>query len=274
MPVVYLEKSDVGATLPTWLYCSTWMVYTAKQMGLTPYVHWPKVKNRSLIPFQDQDAFAKCPNMYEWWFRQPCWDQPSPPPRDMTWEWEHCPELGQHPIFSQSWPDLKEFYRTHLLFNDQTQRRIDALTHKYQIDFDRTIGLSWRGCDNVMDGRVRVDIAEYFPAIDAILASEPDMRIFATAEEQTVAERVQEKYGSRVFLIPEFYSAPYGSTGHSDYANPASGYEKGIQVCGMISVLSRCKHYIRNWSSQSCIVNFLSRGHVVNIRCGDLVRDV
>jgi hypothetical protein len=272
MPVVYLEKSDVGATLPTWLWCTLWMLYAAKGEGKTPYVHWPNHPHRCLVPFRDQEAFARQPNMFDWWFRQPCWDlQQGLPPRDETWEWEHCPHTGTHNIFAQPFADLKAFYQQHLLFQPEVESRIADLVAKYQIDQPNTIGVSWRGCDAVDDGRPRIPIEEYFPVLDGILDREPGLRIVATAEEHAVTDQIVARSPNTI-TIPEWFSAPPGYPKHSDYLNPASGYEKGIQVCGMIFVLSRCRHYVRNWSSQSCIVNFLSTGTVHHIRCTDLNR--
>lgn len=260
--VVYLEKSDTGATLSTWLYCAMWQLYTAEQMGYVGYVHWPQIWNRSLLPHQDPEMFAKCPNMFEWYFEQPCYKGSGVPPRTLAWEWEHCPEQGVHCLMGQPLSVIKDWYQKHLLFNPTVKARIEELVQKYSIDFNNTLGISWRGCDSVMDGRPRQPIETYFPHIDAILEKEPGLRIFATAEETTVTDKIQARYPS-AFTISEFFAAPWGYPGHSENVNPASGYERGIQTCGLISILSRCKHYIKNRSNMSCTAGYLSNGHIV-----------
>ena len=264
MKTVYIEKSDIYATLSTWLYCHVWMLYSAEKMGLLGYVNWPQKHMRSLQPHQDPVKFAECPNMFEWWFVQPFWKGPGVPPCDMVWQWEYCPETGAHCLMGQPLPIIQETYRRFVVFNPVVQARIDALVAKYSIDFDNTLGISWRGCDSVDDGRPRQPIEQYFPAIDAILEKEPGLRIFATAEETTVVDKIAARY-PQTFTISEFFSAPWGYKLHSEYINPVSGYERGVQTCGMISILSRCKHYVKNRSNMSCTAGYLSKGNVVCI---------
>lgn len=262
MKVVYLEKTDIYATLSTWFYCAMWQLYTAEKMGYIGYVNWPKQSHRSLEPHQDDAAFARCPNMFEWWCVQPSWKGPGVPPKDLMWYWENCHEQGAHPLMGQPLDVIQEWYRTHLIFNDAVVQRAEGLIAKYNIDFDNTFALSWRGCDSVDDGRPRQPIETYFPHMDKVLEKEPNLRIFATAEETTVVDKVKARY-PQTFEITEFFSAPWGYKQHSEYINPASGYERGMQTCCMIYILSRCKHYIKNRSNMSCTAGYLSKGNII-----------
>jgi len=269
---IYVEKTDIGATLGTWLYCAYQFLYAAEQgCGEKAYISWPNDPRRSLQPHQDPAMFAQCPNMYEWWFKQPFYD--TAPPRTETWVCEEGPpasrgggkRLGDFNIFQQPLQVIKDTYRRYLKFNDATQKRIDDLVVKYGIDFDNTIGVGWRGCDSYVDGRPRLPIEVYFPFIDDILAQEPNLKIFATAEETLVTDRIVSHYPGRVFTIPEIFSAPWGYKEHSEYVNPASGYERGVQTCQLIAILSRCKYLIKNRSSVSSTACWLSYGKSVNI---------
>jgi len=264
MKTVYLEKSDTGATLSTWYYCGMWQLYTAHQMGMRGYLHWPQVWNRSLIPHQDPAAFAACPNMYDWYCEQPDWSEPGMPPRDLTWEWETCPETGKHCLMTQPLWYIRAFFKESLRFNATVKARTAALVEKYKINFANTLAVSWRGCDSYTDGRPRMPIQTYYPFIDEILEKEPNLAIFATAEETTIVETLQQRY-PQVFTISEFFSAPLGYTGHSEYVNPASGYERGMQTCMLISVLAGCKYYVKNRSSMAGIASWLSDGHIVSL---------
>lgn len=262
--VVYIEKSDIYATLSTWLYCHVWQLYTAREMGLLGYVNWPQQHMRSLEPHQDQAMFAKCPNMFEWWFEQPFWKGPGVPPRDITWEWEHCPETGAHCLMGQPLATIKMEYQRLLIFNPEVKARVAELVAKYSIDFKNTFALSWRGCDSVDDGRPRQAIETYFPYMDAVLEKEPNLRIFATAEETTVVEKIMARYPN-AFTISEFFTAPWGYKHHSEYINPATGFERGMQTCCMISILSQCAHYIKNRSNMSCTAGYMSDGHIIHM---------
>lgn len=264
MDAVLLEKSDTGATLSTWLFCAMWQLYTAEKMGLSGYVNWPDKPNRSLLPHQDPEAFARCPNMFEWYFEQPkCKVYPGPSTHVM--EWERSPELGVHSFMSQPLPFIKEWYQSNLIFNADARAWADKLIAKYAIDFGKTIGVQWRGCDSVDDGRPRVPIEEYFPDLDAILEKEPGLRIFATAEETNVVDKILARY-PMAFTIPEFFSAPWGYKQHSEFINPVSGHERGMQTCGLLQLLSRCKHLVKNRSNMSYTASYLSNGNIVCIR--------
>jgi hypothetical protein len=264
--VVYLEKSDIAATLATWFYCCMWQAYTAEKMGLVGYIHWPKNPTeffgRSLRPHQDPVAFARQPNMYEWFCEQPSYTGKDVPPKTLIWEWEHCPELGEHNFMAEPLAVIKDWYHRKLIFNSVVKERVAALIIKYGINFDQTLAVTWRGCDSTDDGRPRMPIETYFPFIDAILEQEPNLHIFATAEETSVVDKVQARYPN-VFTIGEFFSAPWGYRQHSEYINPASGYERGIQACCLMSVLSKCKHLVKNRSSVGMVASWLSDGNIV-----------
>lgn len=261
-PVVYLEKSDIWATLSTWFYCCFWQLYSAEMMGKIGYVHWPNRQNRCLDPHRDAAAFQRCPNMFEWYCEQPHWTEPGIPPCSETWLWENCPEQGVHPLMDQPLKVMRDYFHRNLRFNAAVQARVAELVAKYQIDFNNTLAITWRGCDSTDDGRPRMPIETYFPFVDAILEAEPGLRIFATAEETTIVERIQQRYPN-VFTINEFWSAPFGYRLHSEYTNPASGYERGMQTCCMISILSKCKHYVKNRSSMGLVAGWLSDGNIV-----------
>jgi hypothetical protein len=258
MNSVYLEKTDIGATLATWIYCSMQMLYYADNIGLKGYISWPP--NRSLQPHQDQAAWARCPNMYEWWFKQPYFD--SAPPRGETWIAELA-GVGPRNLFFQPLDAIKQYYRDHVVFNAEVKSRVDMAAVKYG-NLDRAIGVSWRGCDSTDDGRPRLPIEVYYPFIDDILAEDPGLKILATAEEATVVDKLKARYPQTV-AIDEAFSAPWEYRKHSEYVNPASGYERGVQTCLMVGLLSQCKYYVKNRSSMSSWAAWLSRGKIINL---------
>ena len=105
------------------------------------------------------------------------------------------------------------------------------------------------------------------------MAEEPGLRIFATSEEQGDAEKVAARYPGRTVIMSEFWTvaAGYGSTPgrplHSGWCNPVSGYERGVMTCLLISLMSRCKYYVKNKSNMSNIAGWIKGGKGV-IRIG------
>lgn len=262
--VIYLEKTDIAATLTTWIYCAFWQMWAAEQMGRDVYINWPHghQPGRALQAYVDLNKFAEIPNMYEWYFLQP--KISSPPPREVVWEWENCPEAGQYPFMAQPLSVIKDYYKKHLHFNEETNRRGQMLVDKYGIDFSKTIGISWRGTDIYLDGRPRIPIETYFPFIDQVLDKQPDLRLMCTAEEERILDPLFSRYPN-AFLISEFWQAPYEGKDNPERFSPMSGYERGLQPALMVWLFSKCAHYIKNRSSTGAVASWLSDGRIVSI---------
>lgn len=263
---VYLEKQDIGATLTTWIYCAMWQMWAAEQQGLNVYINWPDgiTPGRALEPYLDKRKFAENANQFEWYFLQP--DIKYPPPRDMSeiWIWETWRDISPVPFMAQPLAVIKEFYKTHLRFNKEVIHRAELLVDKYAIYFKNTIGITWRGTDNVTDGRPRLPIEVYFKYIDGILETNPTARIMATAEEETILDPLLARYPS-AFKVEEFFSSPLGHKQNPERFSPLSGFERGLQPALMVWLFSRCAWYIKNRSSTGAVASWLSDGKIINL---------
>lgn len=255
--MIYLEKNDIHSTLTTWLYCHFWMMWAAEQQGRESYIHWPK--GLFLQSYEDANKFAEIPNAYEWYFTQP-----SPAPRTETWTWETWQDPSPVPFMAQPLQVIKDYYKKHLHFNDETNRRGQLLVDKYNIDFSKTIGITWRGTDVYLDGRPRIPIETYFRFIDDILSREPNLRIMCTAEEERILDPLLARYQC-AFKIEEFISSPYESKHNPERLSAVSGYERGLQPALMVWLFSKCAHYIKNRSSTGAVASWLSDGRIVSI---------
>jgi hypothetical protein len=268
--VIYLEKNDIHATLCTWLYCHFWMMWAAEQLGFVSYINWFEGSG-SLQSYQDKEMFNKIPNMYDWYFEQPRLlprfksDSPYPLPLgNEVWTWENWKDPSPIPLMAQPLSVIKDYYKKYLHFNDATNGRGQTIVDKYGIDFNKTIGITWRGTDIYLDGRPRIAIETYFPFIDEILEKESDLRIMATAEETSILNPLFKRY-KNVFSIDEFISSPYMSKHNPERLSNVSGYEKGLQPALMVWLFSKCAHYIKNRSSTGAVASWLSDGRIVSI---------
>ena len=262
--VIYIEKTDIAATLTTWIYCAFWQMWAAEQMGRDVYINWPHGHHpgRCLNAYIDLNKFSEMPNMYDWYFKQP--KVSSPPAREVVWEWENCPQIKPYNFMSQPLSVIKDYYHKHLHFNDETNRRGQMLVDRYNIDFSKTIGITWRGTDIYLDGRPRRPIENYFKFIDEILDKEPDLRLACTAEEQRILDPLFARYPN-AFLIEEFYQAPFECKDNPERFSPMSGYERGLQPALMVWLFSKCAHYIKNRSSTGAVASWISTGRIVSI---------
>ena len=266
MKTIYIEKTDAMTTLTTWIYCAFWQMWSAEQMGLKSYINWFDGANpaRCLLPYHDKEMFAKVPNQFEWYFKQPMISEPPPRNKSEVWEWENCKQAGDYPFMSQPLNVIKDYYKKHIHFQPEVDRRAKLIVDKYSIDFTKTIGITWRGTDGVTDGRARMAIETYFPFIDEVLEKEPDLRIMCTAEETNILDPLLTRY-KNAFVIDEFRSAPNGSLVNPERLAGVSGYEKGLQPALMMWLFSKCAHYIKNRSSCAAVSAWLSSGRIVSL---------
>lgn len=250
--MIYLEKNDIHSTLTTWIYCAMWQKWAVEQQEKESYINW----HNGVKSYHDAEMFKKVPNQYEWYFSQPQGE------RTETWTWENWKDPSPVPFMAQPLKVIKDYYKKHLHFNEETNRRGRLLVDKYNIDFSKTIGITWRGTDIYLDGRPRVPIETYFPFIDEVLTD--GMRIMCTAEEQGILDPLMKHY-PQAFVVEEFISAPHGAKENPERHSKVSGYERGLQPVLMVWLFSKCAHYIKNRSSTGAVASWLSDGRIVSL---------
>lgn len=254
--MIYLEKNDIHSTLTTWIYCHFWMMWSYEQQGKQCYINWPKGK--FLASYEDKKKFNEIPNAYEWYFTQQ-WGQ-----QEEVYTWEKWEDPCTISLMSQPLSVIKDYYKKHLHFNEETNKRGKEIIEKYKIDFQRTIAITWRGTDIYLDGRPRIPIEKYFRFIDEILENNPDFRIACTAEEEKILDPLLARYPN-AFLIEEFKQAPYESKHNPERFTEVSGYLRGLQPVLMVWLFSKCAYYIKNRSSTGAVASWLSDGKIYNI---------
>lgn len=259
--MIYLEKNDIHSTLTTWLYCHFWMMWAYEQQGKQSYINW--TKGKFLKSYEDDKKFSEIPNAYEWYFKQPMYKYETGVYFG-TETWETWQDPSPVPFMAQPLKVIKDYYKKNLHFNEETNKRGQAIVEKYRIDFSKTIGITWRGTDIYLDGRPRIPIDKYFKFIDEILEKNPGFRIMATAEEEKILNPLFLRY-PQAFLIEEFYQAPLGGKHNPERFSPMSGFERGLQPALMVWLFSKCAHYIKNRSSTGAVASWLSDGRIVNI---------
>lgn len=271
--VIFIEKTDTAATLTTWLYCSAWVMWAAEQLGFNDvYINWQQGHNppRALQAYEDAQMGSVNSNQFEWYFKQPKLENPPPRKQANIWTWEHLNwdsgiDVSPYQFMSQPLEVIRDYYHKHFHFNEETNRRGQILVDKYGVDFEKTIGISWRGTDVYLDGRPRIPIEVYFPFIEEILEANPNFRLMVTAEEEKILDPLFKRYGERAFKIDEFISSPFQCKHNPERLSNVSGYERGLQPALMVWLFSKCAHYIKNRSSTGAVASWISDGRIVSI---------
>lgn len=266
--VIYLEKNDIYCTLCTYWYCMAWMLWAAEQTGREAYIHCPK--GLFLQSYDDDKKYSEQPNGFMWYFKQPKIQNPPPRNECEVWIWENWKDPTPVAFMAQPLSVIRDYYKKHLHFSDEVEQRGQSLVDKYNIDFKKTIGITWRGGDiyleslNGNEGRKYTPIEYYFEWIDKALEKIPDARIACTSEEEGILDPLFKRY-PQAFLIDEFYQVPKGSKHNPERVSPLSGFERGIQPALMVWLFSKCAWLIKNRASTSAVASWLSDGEIVNI---------
>lgn len=271
--VVYLEKNDIFCTMTTYWYCHAWMLWASEQMGYDAYINW----NKGLFvqSYDDDEKYREQPNAFLWYFKQPKVENPPPQNECDTWTWEFENwgsgiDVSPYSFMSQPLSVIKDFYKRNLIFNDEVNRRGQLLVDKYNIDFSKTIGCTWRGGDiyleslNGNQGRKYTPIELYYEWIDKALEQIPDARIACTSEEEGILEPLFKRY-PQAFLIEEFEQVPKGSKHNPERHSNVSGYLRGMQPALMVWLFSKTAWLIKNRASTTAVASWLSEGEVVCI---------
>jgi hypothetical protein len=260
--MIHLLKNDIYCTLTTYLYCNFWMLWSLEQRGENNIlIDW--TKGNFVKSYEDLNKYKEIYNAYDWYFEQPKRPMPAAGSR-IDYVWEKWQDPSPIPFMSQPLSVIKDYYKKNLHFNEETNKRGEELVKKYNIDFSKTIGITWRGTDIYLDGRPRIPIERYFRFVDELLERNPDFRIACTAEETGILDPLLARYPN-AFLIEEFIQAPLNSKNNPERFSPVSGYERGLQPALMVWLFSKCKHYIKNRSSTGAVASWLSDGRIVNI---------
>lgn len=262
---IYIEKTDIHATLTTWIYCAMWQLWAAEQQGDNGYINWPH--DGFLQSYYDKRKFSNTPNAYHWYFFQPKVHDilGMSPIRIDTWIWEHWKDISPVPFMAQPLEVIREYYQRNLIFNYEANTRGQLLVDKYNIDFTKTIGITWRGTDARTDGRIRLPIEKYFKWIDYCLERCPDARIMCTAEEDKILDPLLARY-PQALKIAEFYQSPLNGEQNPERFSPLSGYERGLQPVLMVWLFSKCAYYIKNRSSTGAVASWMNKnGLIINL---------
>jgi hypothetical protein len=267
MSIIYIQDNDFHTTLTTMVYKTFWMSYVAIEQGHIPYINLPRFK--SVQSYDDAAMFQQEPNLWNWYFEQPFIYGTPQPDEVRTWgDVNDC--TGEFPLMAMPLSTIRDFYHKNLKFNQATNNRGQMLVDKYNIDFSKTIGITWRGTDIYLEnqngnvGRKRTPIENYFQFIDEILNDNPDYRIACTAEEMSILDPLLKRY-PMAFTIEEFEQSPFEGQHNPERFSSRSGYERGLQPALMVWLFSKCKHYIKNRSSTGAVASWISDGRVVCI---------
>lgn len=263
---VLLRRGNDVASISSHISCFIIMLKSAELMNLKAAVDWRNGSQKGI--YQDQITAGKLgDNVWEWYFKQSISiKEIETQPHDI-WHWEpgfpmqkeaDLPWNATTQTAIEIWQQIVPKY---LFWHESIQTRAEDLFRKYEINPLETIAISHRGTDKYREAII-YPIENYFPIVDALLIENPHYKIWAQPEEKEVLDKIQKRYPN-VVVMSEFFLDNSQSKILSDFLNPKSGYEKGLDSITMMIMYSMCNILVKNSSNLSDLAAALSSGRVI-----------
>lgn len=284
-----LLKCDSDDTSPLAFHVLNYilMLRDAEIFGIKAAVDWRRGSQFGF--YKDETAVLKYgPNVWDWYFKQPFasveeieviphdeWPQVFPVPANDNGEIVELLRLltlGNIQTY-ETLKKTKNVINKFLIWHDSIQTRANNLFQKYELNPIETIAVSHRGTNKYVDLRLHPEliiypIESYFSSLDYLLEENPNRKIWIQPEEQTISDKLIQRYPSAV-IMPDFYlvnpAQKLNEHTISDFINPKSGYEKGLDIVTLMVMFSMCGAFVKNVGNLSDISAALSKGNVILI---------
>ncbi|MDO8641776.1 MAG: hypothetical protein Q7R33_09615 [Nitrosarchaeum sp.] len=159
--------------------------------------------------------------------------------------------------------DLETIRDTYFYFSDDVQNRRRAFIEKYNINFERTIAILYRGTDKILEVP-KIDPKYYVSCLSGIkdIAS---YKILLQTDQQQILEYFEKQFKNQLVHIEEMPITKTMQVIHnlSETEKGLSNYELGMNYLAAISILSKCKYVVFDTNNAGLWVCIL-RGSLQN----------
>uniref|UniRef100_A0A6C0LJB4 Uncharacterized protein n=1 Tax=viral metagenome TaxID=1070528 RepID=A0A6C0LJB4_9ZZZZ len=153
-------------------------------------------------------------------------------------------------------PFVKHYFNP----SDTVREKIDELENKYDIDYEKTICIYYRGTDKSAETKIASQI-EFLEKLTEIIDTYPNFNIVCLTDVSHFGHEVTELYGNKVTIISEI-SQSMGKWGKDD--KKGRNYIHGLYMLACVFMLQKC-HTIICGSGNVSLWLALLRGHGNNI---------
>lgn len=256
---VALTRLPSPASLMSHVHTMVTMLENCRLNGHEGTVNWFNLPARL---YDDKATYGL--NQWSWYFEGASTLYESPPWIYDRHDWRrHCPIVGDLPWNAETpeqFAHLREVVPRHLKVNGAVRDHAQELALKNDLSLHKTICVAHRGTDKGIECPI-APIEAYYDTIDR---SPSSFDIWIQAEEEETYARFKVRY-PQAKRVREFWSAPQGGA-FSDQINPKSGYQKGLDACAMMYMMSKCPIFLRNASNLHELAVGLGTGTVYHFR--------
>ncbi len=199
-------------------------------------VNWPR-QNR----WRNNDQIGK--NLFELYFH--------PNPDVDLHNLVKVSPTHQHLIYEDlDFKKLNLYIQNYFLPSDIVRAKQEEFVHKYNIDYENTIGLSYRGTNKWLE-IAQIQQEYYVQEVKRLITKDPSLRILIQTDQEQIRDQFVGALGERAFFLSELpvssSQIPIHDLSESERGIP--NFEWGTRLLAAVSILSKCRYTITHTGS-------------------------
>jgi hypothetical protein len=158
----------------------------------------------------------------------------------------YLPPLDYHGAFSSlPFDKLSPYVRNYFLPSNVVRQRQEELVHKYNIDYEKTVAVWYRGSDKFLE-LSPISPRYLFLEAQRLIANDPDLRVLVQTDQEQVRDLCIESLRERAFYFDEL---PVTSSLTGVHHIPAesrgiSNFQFGITLLAVANIIARCRYVV------------------------------
>jgi hypothetical protein len=158
---------------------------------------------------------------------------------------------------------LTPYIENYFAPSEIARKKLNELVHKYEIDFDNTIGLCYRGTDKFTE-LVPIPPRYYVAEVLRLIRKNPRLRVLLQTDQEQVRDIFVRELGEHVFYLSELPVTKSLIAIHdiSREDRGISNFEFGITLLAVVNIFAKCRYlvtYTGNVSLWICLYRGTAR---------------
>jgi len=159
---------------------------------------------------------------------------------------------------------LTPYIENYFTPSEIVRNKLDELVNKYEIDFNNTIGLWYRGTDKFTE-LTPVPPRFYTNEVQRLIPKNPRLRVLLQTDQEQIRDIFVRELGERVFYFSELpvTKSSIGIRNVSREDRGISNFEFGITLLAVVNIFAKCRYLVTHTGNVSLWM-YLYRGTARN----------
>ncbi len=177
----------------------------------------------------------------------------------------YLPPLDYHGVYSSlPFDRLSPYVQNYFLPSNAVRQRQEELVRKYNIDYEKTVALWYRGSDKFLELST-ISPRYHILETQRLLVNDSDLRVLVQTDQEQVRDFCIEYLRERAFYFNElpFTSSLVGVHHIPAESRGISNFQFGITLLAVANIIARCRYVVAS-TGQLGLWAFLYRGTAKN----------